>query len=270
MGFWGWVWWGGSRSQLVKTNQNMPKPLIHTSHGRPQTRLIVTRVPTCGSAPWPRPMPLAEALQLVLGHYDIYDVDTLVAILRSPHDASQVADLIDGSRALIDATAGTAHVSVQAEPTTATVGMATEHGVATRDVASMATFSTTGARLVSSQVQCNVRMVQREVQATRVVRDASASATIKTADASTCHYLVVGIGLAHGSTQTEPEPELPHQPEPPKAKPHGRCEWREPRRASPIHQLQTEQPPDPGWEGPPPVFARIYTHNDDLKARVSQ
>ena len=200
-------------------------------------------------------IPLVSALQLVLGHYDIYDVDTLVAILRSPHDASQVADLIDGSRALIDATAGTAHISVQAEPTTATVGMATEHGVATRDVAFMATFSTTGARMVSSQVQCNVRMVQREVQATRVVRDASASATINTADASTCHYLVVGIGLAHGSTQTEPEPELPHQPEPPKAKPHGRCEWREPRRASPIHQLQTEQPPEPGWEEPPPVFA---------------
>ena len=168
--------------------------------------------------------------------------------MRSPNNASQVADLIDGSRALIDATAGTAHVSVQAEPTT-------EHGVATRDVASMATFSTTGARLVSSQVQCNVRMVQREVQATRVVRDASASATINTADASTCHYLVVGIGLAHGRTQTEPERELPHQPEPPQAKPHGRCEWREPRRASPIHQLQTEQPPEPEWEEPPPVFA---------------
>ena len=211
-------------------------------------------------------IPLASAHAFGLGSaagagsLDIYDVDDLVAILRSPHDASQVADLIDGSRALIDATAGTAHVSVQAEPTTATVGMATEHGVVTRDVASMATFSTIGARLVSSQVQCNVRMVQREVQATRVVRDASASATISTADASTCHYLVVGIGLAHGSTQTEPEPELPHQPEPPKAKPHGRCEWREPRRASPIHQpepnqLQTEQPPEPEWEEPPPVFA---------------
>ena len=49
-------------------------------------------------------MPLASALELVLGHYDIYDVDSLLAILRSPHDASGVADLIDGSRALIDAT----------------------------------------------------------------------------------------------------------------------------------------------------------------------
>jgi hypothetical protein len=39
-------------------------------------------------------MPLASALELVLRHYDIYDVDDLVAILRSPHAASQVADLI--------------------------------------------------------------------------------------------------------------------------------------------------------------------------------
>ena len=54
-------------------------------------------------------MPLASALELVLRHYDIYDVDDLVAILRSPHAASQVADLIDGSRVLIDATAGKAH-----------------------------------------------------------------------------------------------------------------------------------------------------------------
>ena len=42
-------------------------------------------------------MHLASALELVLGYYDIYDVDSLVAILRSPHDASGVADLIDGS-----------------------------------------------------------------------------------------------------------------------------------------------------------------------------
>ena len=48
------------------------------------------------------PMTLAAALELVLNHYDIYDIDDLVAILRSPDDASQVADLIDGSRALID------------------------------------------------------------------------------------------------------------------------------------------------------------------------
>ena len=71
-------------------------------------------------------MPLASALELVLRHYDIYDVDDLVAILRSPHAASQVADLIDGSRVLIDATAGKAHVNVQTDCAMATVGTTME------------------------------------------------------------------------------------------------------------------------------------------------
>ena len=47
-------------------------------------------------------MPLAAALELVLNQYDIYDINDLVAILRSPVDSSQVADLIDESRALLD------------------------------------------------------------------------------------------------------------------------------------------------------------------------
>ena len=115
-------------------------------------------------------MPLASALELVLGYYDIYDVDSLVAILRSPHDASGVADLIDGSRALIDATVGTAHVSVQAEPASVTVGTTMKSMVNVRQMGSMATFSAvTGARMVSSEVQYSPsqpQMVQRPVQAT--------------------------------------------------------------------------------------------------------
>ena len=102
------------------------------------------------------PMPLAAALELVLNQYDIYDINDLVVILRSPVDSSQVADLIDKSRALLDATSKTAHVSVQAEPATATVG-------ATMD-------SVTGATMVSSsEVQCNPsqpRAMQRAVQVT--------------------------------------------------------------------------------------------------------
>ena len=86
-------------------------------------------------------MPLASALELVLNHYDIYDVGTLVAILRSPQDASQVADLIDGSRELIDATAGTAHISVQAEPAIATVSTTMSSVVNVREVGSLASFS---------------------------------------------------------------------------------------------------------------------------------
>ena len=59
------------------------------------------------------PMTLAAALELVLNQYGIFDVDDLVAILRSPVDATQVADLINESREQIDATAHTAHVSRQ-------------------------------------------------------------------------------------------------------------------------------------------------------------
>eukprot|EP00966_Prymnesium_polylepis_P263235 6080104-Prymnesium_polylepis.3 len=44
---------------------------------------------------------------------DVFDVDTLLVMLRSPHNIAQIADLIDNSRELIDATAHTAHVSVQ-------------------------------------------------------------------------------------------------------------------------------------------------------------
>ena len=54
--------------------------------------------------------------------------------MRSPHSASKVADLIDENRALLDATA-TAHVSVQTEPATATVGTTMDSFVTVREAA---------------------------------------------------------------------------------------------------------------------------------------
>ena len=90
------------------------------------------------------PMPLASALELVLNQYDIFDIDDLVAILRSPDDASELADLINNSRALIDATAGTAHVTVQTDTATATVGTTMDSIVNVREVGSLATFSLAG------------------------------------------------------------------------------------------------------------------------------
>ena len=38
-------------------------------------------------------MPLASALELVLNKYDVFDVDTLLVMLRSPHNIAQIADL---------------------------------------------------------------------------------------------------------------------------------------------------------------------------------
>ena len=129
-------------------------------------------------------MPLASAVELVLNHYDIYDIDDLVAILRSPDDASQVADLIDKSRALLHATLQTAHVSVQTDTATATVGTSMDSIVNVREVSSLATFSpVTLARMYSTEVQCSPsqpQMVQRAVQATtaRVATRNVASGTL--------------------------------------------------------------------------------------------
>ena len=128
------------------------------------------------------PMTLAAALELVLNQYDIFDVDDLVAILRSPVDASQVADLINESREQIDATAHTAHVSVQTETATA-VGTTMDSIVNVREVSSLATFSsTTHARMVQCAVQCSPsqpQMVPRAVQVTpaRVATRNAASGT---------------------------------------------------------------------------------------------
>ena len=129
-------------------------------------------------------MPLASALELVLNEYDVFDVDTLLGMLRSPHNIAQIADLIDNNRKLIDETAHTAHVSVQTETATATVGTTMHSIVNVREVCSMATFSSvTQARMVSSEVQCSPsqpQMVQRAVQVTpaRVATRNAANGTI--------------------------------------------------------------------------------------------
>ena len=60
-------------------------------------------------------MPLVKALELAVNQYAIFDVDSFVAVLRSPHFSSQLADLIDSRRALIEATASTANAEVQAD-----------------------------------------------------------------------------------------------------------------------------------------------------------
>ena len=253
---------------MVPALENEPEASIHTQFSS------FRQAPT--ESGWVRAMPLASALELVLNQYDIYDIDDLLAILRSSDDARQVADLIDRSRALIDATAGTAHVNVQTEPATATVGTTMESVVNVREVGSMATFSlVTGARMVSAEVQCSPRMVEHAVQATRAARDASTSAKVSTANASTSHYLVIGLGLAHDSTQTElPQPEQPRpeppEPEPPQpelpptehADPQPDPEKPKPEQPQPESgQLQPEVEPEPEWTRPPPVFADCSHYN---------
>ena len=103
---------------------------------------------------------------------------------RTTNNIAQIADLIDKSRKLIDATAHAAHVSMQTETAIATVGTTMHSSVNVREVCSLATCSSaTQARMVSSEVQCSPsqpQMVQRAVQVTpaRVVTRNVASGTI--------------------------------------------------------------------------------------------
>lgn len=127
---------------------------------------------------------LASLLDLLLSEFDICDLTTFVAALRT--DARRLADYLDSDVCQAAARAPlprvrTTNAAVQTEIETATVGTATEHGVTTHDVASLATYSlTTGARMVSMEAQCSPppQMIQRAVQvapARVATRDAAVS-----------------------------------------------------------------------------------------------
>ena len=229
-------------------------------------------------------MPLASALELVLNQYDIYDIDDLLAILRSSDDARQVADLIDRSRALIDATAGTAHVNVQTEPATATVGTTMESVVNVREVGSMATFSpTTGARMVSMEVQCSPArplrwwsvLCKSKLQRCVMLQSVPRSARQMPVRATTW-WSTSDCSSQHSSSQTEmpeqPEPEQPEQPEPEAEQPRDKPEPESHPEDSSSQPEQEKSGPEPQSKSPeteeellllspPPVFADCSHYN---------
>ena len=164
----------------------------------------------------------------------------------------------------------------------ATVGTTMESVVNVREVGSMATFSpTTGARMVSMEVQCSParppQMVERAVQVKApAVRHASVSASVSTANASTSHYLVVDVGLQHSSSQTEmpeqPEPEQPEQPEPEAEQPRDKPEPESHPEDSSSQPEQEKSGPEPQSKSPeteeellllspPPEFADCSHYN---------
>ena len=129
----------------------------------------------------------------LLSELGICDLQTFTNMVR--HDTKGVLAALesDACRAAADAaavepaaasTAHTAHVSVQTETATATVGTTMHSIVNVREVCSLATFSSvTQARMVSSEVQCSPsqpQMVQRAVQVTpaRAATRNAASGTI--------------------------------------------------------------------------------------------
>ena len=115
------------------------------------------------------PSPAYE-LGLSLDVCGILSIEDLLRHLRD--DPRALAELLDSdmTKAAVAAAVVMADASVQTEPATATVATTMDSIVNVREVSSMASFSAvTGARMVSSEVQCNPsqpQMVQRAVQAT--------------------------------------------------------------------------------------------------------
>lgn len=150
-------------------------------------------------------MPLATALELVLNEYGIYDAQNFIDVMRET--PQQLADFLerDDNRALLAASAGTAHVKTQTDTADADVEPMVEAGVAEAMVAEAIQIGDElVAREVAARHAAEERAVHAEQRTTSVAADAQTMTdVISTANASTCHYLVVGVGLAHAGSQVE-------------------------------------------------------------------
>ena len=164
--------------------------------------------------------PLAAALEMAFEVFGIYDAAAFIDVLR---DAPELlADFLetDNCKALLAATAGNPErdVGTQTESAAGEASTTMDSVVATAEVGSQATYSLqSGVRHVSQQVQCSPHVVVCGSQAkpmttdaaigcvsvSTVDRDVSTDGLITTADKSTSHYLVLGIGLANNEVQTE-------------------------------------------------------------------
>jgi hypothetical protein len=142
MRFWGVVWWGRSRSRLVKTNGKRRFTRQHFGDRVGFERCLWPRL-------WSWCCVTMTSMMSTIWWPSYGRRTPPVKWLTSSYDGSR-------SRVLIDATAGKAHVNVQTDCAMATVGTTMESVVNVREVGSMATFSpTTGARMVSMEVQCS-------------------------------------------------------------------------------------------------------------------
>ena len=192
---------------------------------------------------------LASVMRLLLNEYGIHDVDTLAENVGGVQGDALAAwlrrdDVRARAAAAADSTVDVGTQTVDDEPVV-------EVAVAEAMIAEAFKIADEHvAREVAARHTAEERAVH-EAAARQAAEQTAVAVRVDTADASTCHYLFIGIGLAHGSSQTEPEPEEPRG--------RGvRCEWREPRRASRVHQPEAEPnqlQTEPVWEEPPPVFA---------------
>ena len=153
---------------------------------------------------------LARVVEAALHFFGVANVEQLEGLLDDTEQRAMLRNWLRSVHCPRDA-AGVVDSDTQTTVVDAPATAAAE----TREVGSMATFSPSGARLVSVASQAVMRVAQRATQANVVVpvADAAVGAAAKTADAqtqsvvdsvnaSTSHYLVLGIGLKEGAAQT--------------------------------------------------------------------
>ena len=153
---------------------------------------------------------LARVVEAALHFFGVANVEQLEGLLDDTEQRAMLRNWLRSVHCPRDA-AGVVDSDTQTTVVDAPATAAAE----TREVGSMATFSPSGARLVSVASQAVMRVAQRATQANVVVpvADAAVGAAAKTADAqtqsvvdsvnaSTSHYLVLGIGLTTAATQT--------------------------------------------------------------------
>lgn len=163
---------------------------------------------------------LGCVLAALLEDYDIYDELTLATLIVDGDVAADIARRLrhdDFAAKLCAAKAIARGIELHRPYAYANACVATS-SCTTRDVGSMATYLASGERGVSTASQAVVRVAQcasqANVAASSVV-DAAVSAGVNTADAqtttnglvttadvSTDHYLVLGLGLKEGAAQT--------------------------------------------------------------------
>ena len=168
----------------------------------------------------------AEALRGAMAALCIFDWASWEATLE--HAANDFAmALCTALRAEPLAPAAVADAGAQAGEPMCDASSTMGSGMLVREVGCTATFSAAGIRLVSKETQAQPRLVNRNVQAQAECKDFSSttvaamvsvahvgtSCAPSVVDASTCHYLVPGVGLLDCSVQTEVANHIPTVPQ---------------------------------------------------------
>ena len=160
---------------------------------------------------------LARMVEAGLYFFGVADLESFEGLLEDAEQRALLRDWLRSKHCSQDAAAGVADRDTQTT-VVSMVDMSAAAAPTTREVGSMATYSPSGARLLSAQSQTRVVCVaQRASQANVAVPVADAAVGtaasmadaqttthgfVQTADASTSHYLVPGIGLTAAATQT--------------------------------------------------------------------